>query len=288
MTDPSPLQDTGESTWGGGTTWRMNLNDDRFVHFTPVDRAEEVVASGKLLNRPPYKKFGGDAVYAVSTVWGSWVPRTQTTHYGRVELVGIFFTTTTKPKIGYSEEVLWDRDVTLKTAKIIPFSKAVNMLRKTPHPVGEDDRVLYGPHRNASEALPIEEFHARQAKTVLNELEDVTENLFKQIEKLRGPQAMWAVFNDDKENPALAWLDNKHDLVGQLSAVLLNAVSMLMWDKEKELAGKRGNNFRREWPKLKPVPISHYLAVYIYEENLGVLKRKFRQMTEKLGRKYTR
>lgn len=145
----SPLQDSGQETWSDGTIWQMDVGKDQFVHFTPADRADEIVVSGKLLMRPPYKKFGGDAVYAISTVWGNFVPGTQTTHYGKVPLVAIVFKTSTVPKAGFSEEVTWDRDVVLKNAKIVPYNQAVNMVRNTPHAISGDDMVLYGSGRVA-------------------------------------------------------------------------------------------------------------------------------------------
>ncbi len=51
-----------------GDFYLMDLSRDRFVHFTTRDRAAEIMESGRLLMRPPYKKFGIDAVAAVSTV----------------------------------------------------------------------------------------------------------------------------------------------------------------------------------------------------------------------------
>jgi hypothetical protein len=44
--------------------------EDRYIHFTPKARADEIVRIGKLLQRPPYEKSGIDTVTAVSLVWG--------------------------------------------------------------------------------------------------------------------------------------------------------------------------------------------------------------------------
>jgi hypothetical protein len=83
-----------------GDYYLMDLARDEFVHFTPRDRAKQILASGKLLMRPPYEKFGIDAVAAISTVWGSWVPGVQTTHSVSSDLVAIRFKTQTMPEYG--------------------------------------------------------------------------------------------------------------------------------------------------------------------------------------------
>lgn len=112
-----------------GDFYLMDLSRDRFVHFTTRDRAAEIMESGRLLMRPPYKKFGIDAVAAVSTVWGMFLPGVQTTHYKRDDLVAVVFQTNTLPEYGVPEEVIWKRDVVLKGAKIVSFDKAKSMLQ---------------------------------------------------------------------------------------------------------------------------------------------------------------
>jgi len=131
------------------THYLMDVKDDAFVHFTTNRRARLILADGKLKMRPPYKKFGTDNVTAVSSRWGHFVPRVQTTHIKPEmgeKLVAITFQTPTVPKYGYPEEVVWNRDVVLKNAKMIPFEKGVSMLKKTPHRLNvrdEDDIVYY-------------------------------------------------------------------------------------------------------------------------------------------------
>ena len=112
---PNILRDSGEKTFMDGTVWEMKVSQDVFVHFTTQDRAEQIVASKKLMMRPPYEKFGGDGIYAVSAVWGDFVPKTQTTHTKGGPLVAIVFKTSTKPDYGFVEEVVWRRDVSLKS-----------------------------------------------------------------------------------------------------------------------------------------------------------------------------
>lgn len=124
-----------------GDFFLMDLKDDLFIHFTPPERAEQILADGKLLMRPPYKKFGIDAVTAVSAVWGMWLPAVQTTHSKRDDLVAIAFRTNTVPMYGHPEEVVWDRDVVLRDARILPFSKAKAMLQAADD--GKEKQVYY-------------------------------------------------------------------------------------------------------------------------------------------------
>ena len=140
----STLTPTTENTWSGGHVWLGDVRKDSFIHFTTQERADQIVEAGKLLMRPPYKKFGTDAVNAVSLRWGSWVPKVQTTHMGRgVEIVGLVFKTTAVPERGYAEEVIWGRDVSLQGLKVVSLSRGAGMLRSTPERIGEDDMVVY-------------------------------------------------------------------------------------------------------------------------------------------------
>lgn len=140
----------------GGTFFRMNVREDRFVHFTPSSRALEIARTKKLLMNPPYKKFGIDAVAAVSLVYGKFVAGTQTTHIKTdEELVGIIFTTNAIPDVGYVEEVLWKRDVPLSKVQIVPANRAISMLGSTPERIDGNDQVYYegSPHLRRIEDL---------------------------------------------------------------------------------------------------------------------------------------
>jgi DNA topoisomerase-1 len=151
---PNTLRDTGEKTWADGIVWEMKVSSDVFVHFTTQDRAEQIIASKKLMMRPPHEKFGGDAIYAVSAVWGDFVPKVQTTHTKGGPLVAIVFKTSTKPDYGHPEEVVWHRDVSLKSPKIVPVSRGVSMLRgaKT---IADDDQVRYANALAAEERVSL-------------------------------------------------------------------------------------------------------------------------------------
>lgn len=129
-----------------GPIYRTDVSKDQFVHFTTRSRAEQISRSGKLLMKPPYPKFGADHVAAVSVKWGSLVPGVQTTHINapRKDLAAVLFTTTEKPSWGYPEEVVWHKDVPLKSSKIITVKNALGLLRKTPFAPGvENFQVTY-------------------------------------------------------------------------------------------------------------------------------------------------
>lgn len=129
----------------GGQFYLADVRQDRFVHFTPTSRALGILKDGKLKVNPPYQQFGGSGVYAISLVYGAYVPGTQVTHIkpDEGELVGIVFETTAVPERGYIEEVSWNRDVPLKRARIVPARQAVGMLSNTPERIGGQDQVFY-------------------------------------------------------------------------------------------------------------------------------------------------
>ena len=136
------LKITEERTWQGGVVWEMDVSKDQFVHFTTFERARQIVDAGKLMMNPPYAKFGGDAVYAVSAVWGDSVIGTQTTHIKGKNIVAIVFQTNTKPKYGFVEEVVWERDVILRNPKIVTKNKGLSLIRGANSVTG-DDMVRY-------------------------------------------------------------------------------------------------------------------------------------------------
>lgn len=142
------LVPTDQEVGFGGKLYYMPLSKDTFVHFTPARRAVEILASGKLLMSPPYKKMGIDAVAAVSTTWGWSTPKVQTTHIksapGEGPPMAIVFKTATMPDTAYVEEVLWHRDVALSGARLVSASKGASLLRNTPERLPDDqDQVSY-------------------------------------------------------------------------------------------------------------------------------------------------
>lgn len=144
---------TGQETFMDGQIFYMPLGKDRFVHFTTTKRAEQILADGKLLMNPPYKKMGIHAVAAVSTIWGWYSPKVQTTHVKAEpgeDVVAIVFKTSTKPEYGYVEEVIWHRDVQLQNPKLVSFPRGASMLKRTPERLPNDaDQVTYDKGKTA-------------------------------------------------------------------------------------------------------------------------------------------
>lgn len=143
----SKLTPKEETQWG--TIYEMPISEERFLHFTLLDRAVEILESGKLLMRPPYEKFGTDTVDAVSTTYGKSVPGVQTTHIAKhiktkEPLAAIVFSTSVLPHgYGFREEVKWTQDVPLIHPELLSFEEGVEMLENTPEKIDEDDMVKY-------------------------------------------------------------------------------------------------------------------------------------------------
>jgi hypothetical protein len=47
------------------------------------------------------------------------------------------------PRVGYIEEVKWDQDVVFTKASVIPYSKAVFLLKNSRENISDQDQVLY-------------------------------------------------------------------------------------------------------------------------------------------------
>ena len=163
------LVPTGQEVGYGGKLYFMPLSKDTFVHFTLARRAVEILAAGKLLMNPPYKKMGIDAVAAVSTTWGWSTPKVQTTHIksapGEGPPMAIVFKTSTMPDTAYVEEVLWHRDVAFSGARLVSASKGASLLRNTPERLPDDqDEVTYdrGLVKTATEQRVARRFIAEQ------------------------------------------------------------------------------------------------------------------------------
>lgn len=129
-----------------GEDWYlMNIKKDSFIHFTPKERVDEIIKSNKLMLNPPYGNFGIIAVAAISTIYGKFVPKVQTTHLKTKmeDLSAILFKTSVKPDIGYIEEVLWHEDVIFDSVKIVSVEDAVEMLSNSPVKIKDDAKVVY-------------------------------------------------------------------------------------------------------------------------------------------------
>jgi poly(A) polymerase len=152
----------------------LPVEDDIFVHYTTPERAKQILESGKLLMRPPYEKFGIDAVNAVSTSYGWDVPGVQSTHIKNGdELVAIKFRTKTKPEYGSPEEVVWHEDVELIDPEVISQKDAVETLRSAPFKISEDDLVIY----DKDEAKEIKEKLSKKEKAMSDPDDEVMEGL---------------------------------------------------------------------------------------------------------------
>jgi len=124
--------------------YAMSINDDTFIHFTLKERADKIIDSGILQMNPPYEKFGGDAIYAISTTYGQLVSGVQTTHLkSDEEIVALAFETTTIPKVGFAEEVGWERNVPLSNAKIMDKESGEQMVQSSSEKISESAHVLY-------------------------------------------------------------------------------------------------------------------------------------------------
>lgn len=197
----SPLIDTGNKTWSGGTIWYMDLSKDEFVHFTPASRAIEIKKDGKLRMNPPYQKFGVDGVFAISTQWGSWFPSTQTTHIDSPEpLMAVVFKTSTVPDESFAEEVIWHQDVSLKNIRVVPAKVAERMIRRAPYANilnPDDDMVRYKNQKQAAgmfDKVPAPTTDGDYNDTLKNWLLQLGAYMAARITRLSTPEKMkWTV-----------------------------------------------------------------------------------------------
>lgn len=139
----------------------LPLAEDTFIHFTTRRRAEQILASGKLLMNPPYAKMGTHSVDAVSTVWGWYTPNVQTKHIKRHEaaeggLVAILFKTNTMPDVGFVEEVKWHQDVLLRKAVIIPGLRGKALLQRTPQRLTDDQQRVVWQEPKTARVIPLD------------------------------------------------------------------------------------------------------------------------------------
>jgi hypothetical protein len=127
---------------GGDDWYQMDIKNDSFVHFTSKERIPEILKSNMLMFRPPYEKFGTDAVNAVSLTYGEVLSGVQTTHI-KGEVGAIWFKTNTIPYRGHVEEVIWNENVPFTQVKEITKEKAVSMINASPEKIDEMANVIY-------------------------------------------------------------------------------------------------------------------------------------------------
>lgn len=142
------LEFIGKDKWGSNWYF-LDVKNDIFIHFTTQKRALEIIGTGKLLLDSPYGGMGAYATFAVSAIYGSYLP-TVLNHIDKwslkenSEVVGVEFKTNTVPKIGHIEEVSFgEKDVNLINPKIISEERAINILKNTPETIKENDYVIY-------------------------------------------------------------------------------------------------------------------------------------------------
>lgn len=150
----SPLQKASKSlTMGNGETWWCPLDKDTFVHFTSQKWADQILKDRKLLIEPSHGEgFGAVGVFAVSTVYGEFLPGVQSDH-ARTKgwigpgnpLVAIVFKTRTMPERGFPDEVFWNRDVQIQGARVISASQGKSLIQKSPVKLDTWDMVVYDP-----------------------------------------------------------------------------------------------------------------------------------------------
>lgn len=119
-----------------GRVYRVPLASDSFLHFTLGSRAKQIMASRRLMIKPPYQKFGTDSVDAISANYGKFVPGVQLTHIQVPPndiLVCLQFQTNVKPYAAYPEEVKWNADVPLMNARVTSVQGAKQILQQ-PNP----------------------------------------------------------------------------------------------------------------------------------------------------------
>ena len=154
------LEKTEKKNWMGGDIYKMDVNDDQFIHFTSMPNVEKILSSGKL-------NSGGNefSSFAISTTYGINSPSVQNTKLKEPQ--AILFTTTEAPTgENFAEEVTWKGGVRLKDAKHISFDEAVKILDKTPErlPNLDNDSVIYSNALEESEGDYLRVYHGTMNK----------------------------------------------------------------------------------------------------------------------------
>jgi hypothetical protein len=138
----NPLKPIPNSVFGNNV-YKMNINRDEFIHFTRVRYALQIIKEKKIkLDVEGTKKFGAYANFAVSLVYGKYLPSVQTTHI-KPPIIGIIFKTKDIPYIGHSSEVAWEGDINLINPRLINTEEGIRLLNNTPYKLDtEDDEAV--------------------------------------------------------------------------------------------------------------------------------------------------
>ena len=139
-------------------TYRMNVLDDEFLHFTTRERAAAIIQAGSLSIDSSTTLYG---IFAVSLIFGMHLPKVHRTGFGLKgipdsDIVALKFKTDTIPMGGSAEEVSWLGDVNLINPSIIEMDEADTLLKAIKPPVPfspDDDMVIYTDREHIREAL---------------------------------------------------------------------------------------------------------------------------------------
>jgi hypothetical protein len=123
----------------GHNVYKMNINKDEFIHFTRVRYGLQIIKEKIIrLDIEGTKKFGAYANFAVSLVYGKYLPTVQTNHI-KPPLMGVVFKTRDIPYIGHSEEVAWEGDIKLINPRPVTMAQGISLLNNTPHNLDTED-----------------------------------------------------------------------------------------------------------------------------------------------------
>lgn len=139
------------SPWGDDL-YQMDVSQDEFIHFTPAERVQEILKSKMLMFRPPYEKFGSDAVNGISLTFGQYVPGVQTTHIKGDNVSAIWFKTNVVPHRASVEEVDWHVDVPFTQAREVSEADAIKMIKAAPEPIDDMATVIYQSYEDFGKA----------------------------------------------------------------------------------------------------------------------------------------
>jgi 2'-5' RNA ligase len=118
----------------------FSILEDSFIHFTTKSNVEKILLDNEL------NSIDGSSVFAVSEIYGEIIPEVQFNHlkkkYPNEIIVALRFKTSTVPKYGYVEEVVWDRTVTLTATELIGENN-IGKLELKNSMLDENDQVFY-------------------------------------------------------------------------------------------------------------------------------------------------
>jgi hypothetical protein len=142
----SQLIDTGKKVFDSGKVYfQPDISKESFIHFTSENNVKKIIGN-KRLRRNKDSLF--ESHFAVSTLYGDFIEVVQNPKVFKRDFIGetqaILFKTKQLPERGYIEEVSFgDRIVYLTDVKRITLEEAMNLIKKSPIKISEDDVVIY-------------------------------------------------------------------------------------------------------------------------------------------------